>query len=87
VTADPEFQPRHFAPPLERLALISAKEFHDMFRGTPVTRPRYEGFLRNVAIAMGNCREEKYRAPLEKLAAFPDSHVAGHARWALEQLR
>jgi epoxyqueuosine reductase len=87
VTADPEFQPRHFAPPLERLALISEKEFHDMFRGTPVTRPRYEGFLRNLAIAMGNCREERYRAPLEKLAAFPDSHVAGHARWALKQLR
>jgi epoxyqueuosine reductase len=87
VTADPEFQPRHFAPPLERLALISAKEFHDMFRGTPVTRPRYEGFLRNVAIAMGNGREERYRAPLEKLAIFPDSHVAAHACWALEQLR
>jgi epoxyqueuosine reductase len=87
VTADPEFQPRHFAPPLERLALISGKEFHDMFRGTPVTRPRYEGFLRNLAIAMGNCREERYRGPLEKLAAFPDSHVAGHARWALKQLR
>jgi epoxyqueuosine reductase len=86
VTADPEFQPRHFAPPLERLALISGKEFHNMFRGTPVTRPRYEGFLRNVAVAMGNCREERYRGPLEKLAAFPDSHVAAHARWALKQL-
>ena len=87
VTTEPKFQPRHFAPPLERLALISSREFHDMFRGTPVTRPRYEGFLRNLAIAMGNCREERYRAALEKLAVFPDSHVAGHARWALKQLR
>jgi len=86
VTADPEFQPRHFAPPLEQLSLISREEFHDMFHGTPVTRPRYEGFLRNLANAMGNCREERYRAPLERLAAFPDSHVAGHARWALKQL-
>ena len=25
-----------------------------MFKGTPVTRARYTGFLRNVAIAMAN---------------------------------
>ena len=36
-----------------------------MFRGTPVTRARYSGFLRNVAVAMGNARLEKFRAPLE----------------------
>jgi epoxyqueuosine reductase len=58
-----------------------------MFRGTPVTRARYGGFLRNVAIAMGNRKLEKYRAPLEKLAASEDPVVAEHARWGLEQLR
>ena len=30
------------------------EEFRALFRGTPVTRARYAGFLRNVAIAMGN---------------------------------
>jgi epoxyqueuosine reductase len=54
-----------------------------MFRGTPLTRARYSGFLRNVAIAMGNARNEKFRAPLEKLAQSPDPQVAAHARWAL----
>jgi epoxyqueuosine reductase len=57
-----------------------------MFRGTPVTRARYAGFLRNVAIAMGNARQEKFRAPLEKLAESDDPLVAGHAAWALQQL-
>jgi hypothetical protein len=36
---------------------------------------------------MGNRKLEKFRAPLEKLAAVEDPVVAEHARWGLEQLR
>ncbi|MGA2115283.1 MAG: tRNA epoxyqueuosine(34) reductase QueG [Bryobacteraceae bacterium] len=86
VTTDAAFAARHFAPPLERLASIRESEFHHMFRGTPVTRARYRGFLRNVAVAMGNARREEFRRPLEKLAAHHDPVVAEHARWALESL-
>ena len=87
VTCDPAFEPRTFAPPLGELAAITEDEFRSMFAGTAVTRAKYAGFLRNVAIAMGNRKLEKFRAPLEKLAASPDPLVAEHARWALEQLR
>jgi epoxyqueuosine reductase len=86
VTLDPSFQPRHYAPPLEKLAGVTEEEFRSMFRGTPVTRARYSGFLRNVAIAMGNARLECFRQPLEKLASSPDPLVAEHARWGLGQL-
>jgi epoxyqueuosine reductase len=86
VTEDAAFAPREFAPRLERLAASDEEEFRAMFRGTPVTRARHSGFLRNVATAMGaRCREE-FRAPLEKLAESPDELVAEHARWALAQL-
>jgi epoxyqueuosine reductase len=85
--SDPAFRPRHFAPPLEKLAALSEQEFKEMFRGTPVTRARYAGFLRNVAVAMGNAGLEKFRAPLRKLATHPDALVAEHARWALERLQ
>jgi epoxyqueuosine reductase len=87
VTGDPAFEPRTFAPPLGELAAITEDEFRSMFAGTAVTRAKYAGFLRNVAIAMGNRKLEKFRAPLEKLAASPDPLVAEHAHWALEQLR
>ena len=87
VTDEAPFQPRHFAPPLESLAEITEDEFRDMFRGTPVTRARYSGFLRNVAVAMGNSGEPRFRRPLERLAASPDALVAEHAVWALNQLR
>jgi len=86
VTAEPAFQPRNFAPPLARLADITEDEFRALFAATPVSRARYAGFLRNVAIAMGNRRLKQFRAPLERLAASGDAMVAGHARWALERL-
>ena len=86
VSTDPAFAPREFAPPLEKLASLSEPEFRALFRGTPITRARYTGFLRNVAVALGNARLPQFRAPLEKLAASADPIVASHARWALTQL-
>lgn len=86
-TADePWFEPRHFAPPLEELAGLTEDEFREVFRSSPIQRAKYAGFLRNVAIAMGNSGQAKFREPLEKLAAFEDNLVAEHARWALGQL-
>jgi epoxyqueuosine reductase len=86
ITADPAYQPQHYTPDLARLAAITEPEFRVMFRHTPISRARYTGFLRNIAIAMGNQRRENFRTPLEKLAASPDTLVAEHARWALRQL-
>ena len=80
------FAPRDFAPSLERLASISEAEFREMFRHSPVSRAKYCGFLRNVAVAMGNSGLEKFREPLKKLAAAEDPLIAEHARWALERL-
>jgi epoxyqueuosine reductase len=86
VTAEPAFAPRDFAPPLERLAAMTELEFRSMFHATPVTRARYAGFLRNVAVAMGNAGLAKFRQPLQRLAESQDPAVAEHARWALQQL-
>jgi epoxyqueuosine reductase len=87
MTADPSFEPRRFAPPLAEMAALSEPEFRALFRGTPVTRARYSGFLRNVAIAMGNRGLPQFRGPLEKLACSNDEVVAEHARWALGRLQ
>ena len=86
VTQDSVFLPRDVAPPLDRMAALSEQEFRAMFRDTPVSRARYSGFLRNVAIAMGNSGRSAFRAPLEKLAASGDDLVADAASWALERL-
>ena len=87
VTQDAAFHPRQVAPPLDRLAALSETEFRELFGGTPVSRARYAGFLRNVAVAMGNRGLPQFRVALEKLTASEDPMVAEHARWALGKLR
>jgi epoxyqueuosine reductase len=85
-TGDAAFAPREFAPRLDRLAAMEEAEFRAVFKGSPVKRAKYSGFLRNVALAMGARGREEFRAPLERLAQSPDELVAEHARWALAQL-
>ena len=58
-----------------------------MFRHSPVSRAKYRGFLRNIAMAMGNSGESKFRNALERLAASEDSVIAETARLALSKLK
>jgi epoxyqueuosine reductase len=86
LAAEPAFTSAHRAPRLADLAELTEDEFRGMFQHTAVRRARYSGFLRNVAIAMGNAGQEKFRAPLERLAAGPDTLVAEAALWGLAQI-
>lgn len=47
-TGEPDFQPRHFAPPLDRLQALDGEGFRRSFAGTPVLRAGWEGFRRNL---------------------------------------
>ena len=71
---------------LEELAALSPEEFRSRFRGTAVSRAKYGGFLRNVAIAMGNSGGVEFLEALERLAGSEDAVVAEHARWGLSRL-
>lgn len=71
---------------LEGLAELSEEEFRARFRRSPVWRARYLGFLRNVAIAMGNSGNTKMQAPLRKLASHADPVIARTAFVALSHL-
>jgi epoxyqueuosine reductase len=86
-SSDPAFAPRDPAPPLDRLAALTEEEFARLFRGSPVLRARYDGFLRNVAVAMGASGNGRFVPALERLAAHPSELVREHARWALDRLR
>ena len=86
VTDDPTFQPANGRPDLGDLANLTEEEFATRFAGTPVERSRYAGFLRNVAIAMGNSRNPAFRKALGRLGESSDPVVREHAAWALERL-
>jgi epoxyqueuosine reductase len=87
VTVDPAFTPQNFAPRLERMAGLTLSEFRTLFRQTPVSRTRYEGFLRNVAMAMGNSGNADFLPHLRRLAEHESPLVAEHARRALRHLQ
>ncbi len=74
------------ALPLDECARLSESDFRLAFKDSAFSRAKYAGFLRNVAVAMGNSGLARFRQPLEMLAAHADPIVAEHARWALAQL-
>lgn len=74
-------------PDLSELSQMSAEQFRKRFRGSPISRAKYSGFLRNVAVAMGNSGLQEYIPALERLALSEDSVIAEHAVWALARLR
>jgi epoxyqueuosine reductase len=86
-TREAALQPQSFAPPLEELASLTEVEFRERFRHTPVWRAKYFGFLRNVAIAMGNSGDVSFQPALEGLAQHTDPLVAASAHQAIERLR
>ena len=68
---------------LARLARLTREEWDDATRGTAVRRVGYEGLLRNVAIALGNCGDPRACAHLGHLASGSSALVREHAQWAL----
>lgn len=87
----PFTEERHFARrPLDRdlggLSGLTAECFRELFRNSPVWRAKYEGFLRNVAIAMGNSGRPELTGSLQKLAEHPNPDVASAAEQALNLL-
>ena len=82
-----------FAPELERLAVLTQKEFSAIFHGSAVKRAKWRGIVRNACVALGNSRVERGSAAhqhavglLDRLAGGDDPLIAEHARWALTRL-
>jgi epoxyqueuosine reductase len=76
-----------FNPPLEALAAITEDGFRLNFAHSPIKRAKYRGWLRNLAVAMGNSGDVRFAPWLERMARHPNPIVREHAAWALDRLR
>ena len=87
-SADPELatRPQLVNPALDWLASFDEQAFGTWFFGSPVKRTRFAGFRRNLAIAMGNSRLERFRPTLESWTHSDDPVLAESAAWALGKL-
>jgi len=84
----PAFAPRPglLSPRLEDLARLDEEGYATLFKRSPLRRAKRRGFLRNVAVALGNGGGSEARPALEALARDEDPLVREHALWALGRI-
>ncbi len=67
---------------------LTPEQFSAKFKGSPIKRARRKGYLRNVAVALGNAGGPEAEAALEKcLETETDPLVRQHAEWALRKIQ
>jgi epoxyqueuosine reductase len=90
--ANPVLMPGKVNPVPDLLTdlMLSPEAFNQRFGGTPIKRSKRRGYLRNVAIALGNVQDRaSQRAALPALGFAlyndPEPLVRGSAAWAIGQ--
>jgi len=88
-TSDPDFaeRPEQQTPELIPLLSLDEEGFRARYQGTALLRAKRAGFVRNVAVALGNLGDLRSVGPLARaLDRDPEPLVRGHAAWALGQI-
>jgi epoxyqueuosine reductase len=86
---DPVFSPKPGmpAPDLISELALTPLEFKQKFKGSSVLRSKQGGYLRNVAVALGNSGDPAALPALEKVLQDHEPLVREHAAWAGQQIR
>ena len=69
----------------EELA-ITPQEFNQRFKRSPVKRAKRRGYLRNVAVALGNTGDMHALPVLQNALNDEEPMVREHAQWAIEKI-
>jgi epoxyqueuosine reductase len=76
-----------FIPDLQAELKLTPDGFNRRFQNTPLKRAKRRGYLRNVAVALGNSHDiTAIPALVQSLRQDPEPLVRGHAAWALGQI-
>jgi epoxyqueuosine reductase len=83
------FFPRDPLASMELVSILkmSLVEFQEATRHSAVRRARYAGFLRNVAVALGNSKNPQVVPDLAAALDHTESLVREHVAWALGNLK
>jgi epoxyqueuosine reductase len=88
VSAEPDFAPRHSLDDtaLTELFAWTEDEWIERTTGSAIRRIGYESWLRNIAVALGNCpTSPEVIAALQQHVDNPSEIVREHVRWSLDQ--
>jgi epoxyqueuosine reductase len=86
---DPSFAPRTgiLSPKLVPDLALTSQEFNRKFKDSPIQRTKRRGYLRNIAVVLGNSSAPGSIPALEKALQDDEPLVREHAAWALEQIK
>jgi len=88
LTGEPDFAPRHGLDATQLVTLFAwtRQEWETRVTGSPLRRAGYAGWLRNIAVALGNApTSPPVIAALNARRDDPSELVREHVRWGLEQ--
>ncbi len=83
---DPAFAHDSPSQPLTEELSITAQEFNQRFKGSSVKRAKRRGYLRNVAVALGNTGDMHALPVLQSALNDNEPLVREHAQWAREKI-
>jgi epoxyqueuosine reductase len=84
--ADPALKPSIPLPVRTSDLLLTSSEFNQRFKRSPIKRTKRRGYLRNIAVAVGNQKNKKDISLLEQAAQDGEPLVQSHAQWAIKTI-
>jgi epoxyqueuosine reductase len=66
---------------------LSPEAFNRKFKNSPLKRAKRRGYLRNVAVALGNSKDPNVSFALENALEDSEPMIREHAAWALKFIR
>jgi epoxyqueuosine reductase len=83
---DPAFEEKDALHPLTEELTISTHEFNQRFKRSAVKRAKRRGYLRNVAVALGNSGDMVALPVLQNALNDEEPMMREHAQWAIEKI-
>lgn len=84
---DPAFTDKEPPRLLTGELALTPEAFNHRFKRTPVTRAKRRGYLRNVAIALGNAGDMHALPVLNQALEDEEPMIREHAQWAIDKIR
>ena len=84
---DPAFEPNTPHHTLTEELSLTPQGFNQRFKQSPVKRAKRRGYLRNIAVALGNSGDMHHLPILQIVLNDEELMIREHAGWAIEQIK
>ena len=84
---DPVFESKTPLPSLTEELTLTPLAFNQRFKGSPLKRAKRRGYLRNIAVALGNTADMHALPVLQNALNDDEQMVKEHAQWAIDKIK